>query len=198
MQRSTFYSFHYRDVFRVNHIRKAGVIRPSDRERLPTPRDRSLWEKRKSQSPAALAYMINGALAGTTVTAVLAGYETWRREWVRYEIARSLMRGNGLLTVFIDGCECPNEGFAPRGYNPLSFVALGWNHRLYELDSLGNWVLYTKVSQRVGPWPRWLPRPDRGYVMSLDQGAAAYDWIDDHGRERLIHWTHAAALAAGR
>lgn len=197
--RATFYSFHFqRDIFRVNHVRKAGVFRSQDRERWPTTQDRSLWERVKTNNPRALATLINRAMAGTTTTVVLAGEETWQREWVRYEIARSLVRGNGLVTVYIDGCECPNDGFCRPGPNPLSYIAVGWNRRIYELNQWGEWVPYSKISQPLRTWPRWLARPNRGYVMPLHTGIAAYDWINDNGRGNLVHWAHAAALAAGK
>jgi MTH538 TIR-like domain (DUF1863) len=197
-QRSTFYSFHYDDIFRVNHIRKAGVFQTSDRERFKTPQDKSLWEKAKNTNPNVLRMMIIRALGGTTTTAVLAGEHTWARPWVRFEIARSLFKGNGLLTVYIDGCECPKSGFGRRGPNPLSYLALGWNLRIYELADQGQWILYDKINQRLDKWPGWLARPERGHVMPLDSGTRAYDWINDNGRQNLIHWTHTAALAAGR
>ncbi len=160
--------------------------------------DRSLWEKVKIANPGLLAGVIRKGIANTTATVVLAGEETWQREWVRYEIAFSLARGNGLATVHIDGCKCPNEGYGTRGPNPLSFVALGWNHRIYEMNDQGDWVLYAKHPRQVAPWPKWLPKPERGYVMPLDRGTFAYDWINDNGRDHLIHWAHAAALAAGK
>lgn len=197
-QRSTFYSFHYDDVFRVNHIRKAVVFQPNDRERFRTPQDKSLWEKAKNTNPGALKLMIMRGLAGTTVTCVLAGEHTWSRPWVRYELARSLLKGNGLLTVHIDGCECPNNGFGRRGPNPFSYLALGLDRRIYELNFWGEWVLYDKISQKVEAWPKWLSRPKPRYVMPLDTGTAEYDWINDKGRENLLHWTDAAAKAAGR
>src|SRR3546814_20831839 len=37
--RRVFYSFHYKDIFRVNHIRKAGQFRLVDKQRLPQPQD---------------------------------------------------------------------------------------------------------------------------------------------------------------
>lgn len=197
-QRSTFYSFHYDDVFRVNHIRNAGVFRPSDSQRFRTPRDKSLWEKARNTNPKALKIMIVRALAGTTVTCVLAGEHTWSRPWVRFEIARSLFRGNGLLTVHIDGCECPNNGFGQRGPSPLSYLALGRDRRIYEFDARGEWVIYDKVTHPLEAWPGWLNRPPPGYLVPLDACAAEYDWIDDNGRQNLIRWTDAAAKAAGR
>ena len=190
--RNVFYSFHYRDIFRVNHIRRSGQFRTEDKVR-----DRSLWEKARRTDTESLKRVIKIGLGGTSVTCVLAGYETWSREWVRYEIAWSLMRGNALLTVFIDGCECPNEGFAGRGPNPLDGMALGWDNRIYEHRG-GEWVLYDKVNHRVPGWPRWLPRPSQGRIMPLSEGASAYDWIAEHGHKNLIRWANFAAIAAGK
>lgn len=195
--RNVFYSFHYVDIFRVNHIRNSGKIRATDKGRNLTPRDRSLWESVKRTNPANLKRVINAGLIGTSVTCVLAGYETWSREWVRYEIAQSLMRGNALLTVYIDGCKCPRDGYGLRGSNPLAAMALGWDNRIYEHRG-GQWVIYTGIDGRVPGWPKWLPRPSEGRVMPLNEGAPAYDWIADDGYNNLIRWTNLAALHAGK
>lgn len=88
--RNVFYSFHFADIFRVNHVRNSGKIRPADKGRYLTPQDRSLWERVKRTNPANLRRVIDSGLLGTSVTCVLVGAETWAREWVRYEIARSL------------------------------------------------------------------------------------------------------------
>lgn len=195
--RNVFYSFHYADIFRVNHIRNSGKIRATDKGRNLTPRDRSLWESVKRTNPANLKRVINTGLSGTSVTCVLAGYETWSREWVRYEIARSLMRGNALLTVYIDGCKCPRDGFGLRGSNPLAAMALGWDNRIYEHRG-GEWVVYVGIEGTVPAWPKWLPRPSEGQVMPLNKGAPAYDWILDDGYNNLIHWVNLCALRAGK
>lgn len=190
--RNVFYSFHYDDVFRVNHIRKSGQFRTGDKVR-----DRSLWEKVRRTNEDNLKRVINGGLNGTTVTCVLAGYETWSREWVRYEIARSLFCNKGLLTVSIDGCKCPRNGFGGRGYNPLDFIALGWDNRIYEQIN-GEWYLYDKITMKVPVWPKWLARPGAGRCMPLSSNAPAYDWIDDDGGKNLIRWCNRAAIAAGK
>ena len=195
--RNVFYSFHYADIFRVNHIRNSGKIRATDKGRNLTPRDRSLWESVKRTNPANLKRVINAGLGGTSTTCVLAGYETWSRPWVRYEIARSLMRGNALLTVHIDGCKCPREGYGMRGSNPLAAMALGWDNRIYEHCG-GQWVIYSEIECKVPGWPKWLPRPFEGRVMPLDRGAPAYDWITDDGFNNLIRWTNLAAIRAGK
>lgn len=190
--RNVFYSFHYADIFRVNHIRKSGQFRTGDKVR-----DRSLWEKARRTDAEKLKRVIKIGLGSTTVTCVLAGYETWSREWVRYEIAWSLMRGNALLTVFIDGCECPRNGFAARGHDPLDAMALGWDNRIYEHVG-GQWVLYSKVVGKVPGWPKWLPRPSVNRVMPLSEGAPSYDWVADDGHKNLHRWADRAAIAAGK
>ena len=63
--------------------------------------DKSLWEEAKKQGSLAIKRMINGALNGTSVTCALIGEHRWRRPWVRYEILKSLARGNGILAVHI-------------------------------------------------------------------------------------------------
>ena len=193
--RNVFYSFHYDDVLRVNHVRQSGKIRPADSGR--NLRDRSLWEKVKRTDPSNLKRVINKGLEGTSVTCVLAGYETWSRRWVRYEIARSLFRGNGLLTVHIDRCKCPRSGIGARGSNPLAAMALGWDSYIYE--HRGNqWVRYADLTDKVPVWPRWLAKPAEGYVMPLSSAAPSYDWISNDGYNNLLHWTDAAARRAGR
>lgn len=194
--RNVFYSFHFSDVFRVNHVRNSGKIRPADKGRLLTPNDRSLWERVKRTNPANLRRVIDRGLLGTSVTCVLVGTETWSREWVRYEIARSLARGNGLVAVHIDKCECPRTGFLPAGFNPLAQMALGWDLRIYEFVN-GGWYPYSKIAQPLTCWPRWLQRPSPGCVMPLDTGTASYDWKLDNGYRNLIRWTDAAAKSAG-
>jgi hypothetical protein len=156
--RAVFYSFHYRDVMRVAQVRNAGMIRIIDRGRHLTPIDRGIWDKAKTSNPSRLGQIIDNSMHGTSVTCILAGYETWSRPWVRYEIARSLARGNGLLTVYIDQCRCPNEGLGLRGPNPLDYMALGYDSRIYEFTG-NSWRHYSKILEPVPSWPKWLPRP---------------------------------------
>lgn len=200
--RRVFYSFHYQaDIFRVNHIRKAGQFRTVDKWRAPTPQDRSLWEEAKVKNPGALMGMIDRGLEGTSVTCVLAGYETWSRPWVRYEIAKSVQRGNGLVVVTIHNCNCPKNGYALPGHNPLAQMAVGYDAqnrpRIYEWFN-GAWRIFPRLSAPLSSWPKWLPVPQPGHVMQLSSGARCYDWITDGGADNLLHWTDAAAIAAGR
>ena len=100
MPRKVFFSFHYDDVTRANVVRNSDQI---TRQYTKAARfyDKSLWEEAKKQGPLAIKRMINGGLEGSSVTCVLIGSETWKRPWVRYEIIKSLARGNGILGVRI-------------------------------------------------------------------------------------------------
>lgn len=115
MPRKVFFSFHYDDVTRVNVVRNSDQItrRYTKAARF---HDKSLWEEVKKQGPLAIKRMINGGLDGSSVTCVLIGSETWLRPWVRYEIVKSLARGNGILGVRIH-----DVGFKPgQSANALS------------------------------------------------------------------------------
>lgn len=198
--RRVFYSFHYADIFRVNHVRKAGQFRKMDKMRLPTPQDRSLWEEAKLKNPSALKGMIDRGLEGTSVTCVLAGTEAWERPWVRYEIAKSVQRGNGLLAVRIHNCQCPRNGYALQGHNPLDQMAIGYDSedriRIWEWRG-GQWQIFVRLGALLAAWPKWLPVAQQGYVMQLSRGAQTYDWITGNGADNLLHWTELAAKTAG-
>jgi hypothetical protein len=100
MPRKVFFSFHYDDVTRTNVVRNSDVITRQYQTGIRF-YDKSLWEEAKKQGPLAIKRMINGALNGSSVTCVLIGQQTWHRPWVRYEILKSLSRGNGILGVQI-------------------------------------------------------------------------------------------------
>jgi hypothetical protein len=100
MARKVFFSFHYqRDLWRVNVVRNSGVI---DGVSAAGFYDASLWEDAKRRGDDAVKRLINDGLKGTSVTAVLIGAETAKREYVSYEIERSIALGNGLLGIRIN------------------------------------------------------------------------------------------------
>ena len=99
MTRRVFFSFYYeRDLWRANQVRKSWVTQ--DREAAGF-WDASLWEEAKKKGDAAIRKMIDEALVGTSVSAVLIGAETSSRRWVRYAISKSYREGKGLLGVYV-------------------------------------------------------------------------------------------------
>jgi len=123
MARRVFFSFHYeRDIWRANVVRNSWVTQ--DREAAGF-FDASLWEEAKKKGDAAVKKMIDDALVGTTVTAVLIGAETAGRSYVLYEIEKSVERGNGLLGVRIHKIEDKEWQRGQLGRQPLAERLLG-------------------------------------------------------------------------
>lgn len=118
MARRVFFSFHYeRDIWRANVVRNSWVTQ-DDREAAGF-WDASLWEEAKKRGDDAIKRMIDKALEGTSVTAVLIGAETAGREWVKYEIKKSHENGNGLLGVYIHNIKDQDENTDTKGSNPF-------------------------------------------------------------------------------
>jgi hypothetical protein len=137
--RRVFFSFHYeRDIWRANVVRNCWVTQ--DRQAAGF-FDASLWEEAKRKGDAAIKKMIDDALVNTSVTAVLVGAETASRTYVRYEIDKSIERGNGLLGVRIEKIEDRNGRTDEAGPNPLPS-----GYKLYRwfadkgYENFGSWV----------------------------------------------------------
>jgi hypothetical protein len=124
--RKAFFSFHKPDDFRVNAVRKTFQFRDRSDPNFITFYDSSLWEKRKLTNPEAIKTIIRYGVSHTSVVCVLAGSFTWSRPWVRYEIARSVIDGKGLLTVHINSIN-HHQLRVPhiRGPNPLAYMGSG-------------------------------------------------------------------------
>src|SRR5258708_23904064 len=120
-----FFSFHYQDVidFRANVVRNHWVSKP-DREQAGY-FDASIWEKARRFGN--LKRLINGALDGTSTTCVLVGSHTFARPWVRYEIIKSIARGNHTFGVHINGIRCKNQKLKPNGPNPFDYLAVRYS-----------------------------------------------------------------------
>lgn len=103
MARRVFFSFHHeRDIWRANQVRNSNVVAGVERSGFF---DHSEYEEAKRQGTTGIRRMIQKHLEGTTVTVVLIGKETAERPWVRYEIAQSIARMNGLLGIQIHHLE---------------------------------------------------------------------------------------------
>ncbi len=119
MARSIFVSFHYnRDISRVNVVRNSYVAKGTYTDAGYW--DHSLWEETKKKGSEAIKALINKGLNGTSVTVILIGAETASRPWVKYEIEKSIERGNGLLGIHICNIKNLEERTDLAGKNPLS------------------------------------------------------------------------------
>ncbi|MER8077853.1 TIR domain-containing protein, partial [Acinetobacter pittii] len=62
--------------------------------------DSAKWEQVRKESDLAIKRWINSQLENTSVTVVLIGADTSTRDWVNYEIEKSIERGNALLGIY--------------------------------------------------------------------------------------------------
>src|SRR6185437_10076248 len=123
MARKVFFSFHYdRDIWRASIVRNHGKSKADIVNRGYW--DKSLWEEAKKKGDTAIKKMIDDGLAGTSITAVLIGYETWERPWVKYEIQKSHERGNGLFGIYINEIKDNNEKTDYQGQNPFDHIMI--------------------------------------------------------------------------
>jgi hypothetical protein len=215
-KRKAFFSFYFEDVMRVNNVRNAWKITHPDSATNRSFQDSSLWEKRKITDEEALKRLIRAGVLYTSAVCVLAGTETWERQWVRYEIARAVIDGRGLLTVHLNGLNHhQTRAPHPRGHNPLAFMAIGRYqpdarkpplYYLYEKklvsDGRGGWELgWVRYADHTAPvtLPRWVNDPNlHNHVMPLSVNTEEYDYVAGNGHRNIGSWIDKAAKQAGR
>lgn len=118
MVRQVFFSFHYgRDIWRVNQVRNSWVAK-KDREAAGFV-DAAEWEEVKREGEDAIQEWIDDQMHGTSVTAVLIGNETADRDWIRYEIKKSIKRGNGIVGIKVHSLKDKEGSTDFSGSNPL-------------------------------------------------------------------------------
>lgn len=137
MARNVFFSFKYEDVQRAMNVRNSNVISADAKSGFI---DKADFEEVERQGDAAIRAWIDKQLDGTTVTVVLIGAKTDKSRWVRYEIEKSVKRGNGLLTLDISqiadlqGNKSTSCGMTVPGYSHYLWYKDGGR------ENLGAWV----------------------------------------------------------
>ncbi len=212
VKRRAFFSFHFDDIMRVNVVRNAWRITYPDTHSFT---DSSLWESRQLEGEEALKGLIRDGVKQTSAVCVLIGSETWLRQWVRYEIARAIIDGRGLLGVHLNSIK-HHKTLTPhtRGTNPLEMLAVGKMQTgflsipVYDLfekvavrtatgSYIWEWHRYSKYSNSVD-LPPWLRDCQPGYVTPLSECAPVYDYIADDGHRNIGTWIDQAAQRVGR
>lgn len=200
MARRTFFSFHYTlDVSRAWVVRNSWVTKVAQGERQDAGFfDSSVFEASKRESDDALKRFLRDGLTNSTVTCVLVGTETCLRRWVRYEILRSFIRGNGLLAVRIHTIGSLHSPATASGSSPfdcLAFNVDGNTVRFRETMTTG-W----QPARDVGT----MPLTDLAYDLAgrtnhtLSCMFPIYDWEADKGYDNLGSWIERAAKQASR
>jgi hypothetical protein len=214
-KRKAFFSFHFDDIMRVNNVRNTWKITHRDSLSNRSFYDSSLWEARKLVNPESIKQLIRSGVLSTSAVCILAGSNTWVRRWVRYEIARAIIDGRGLLTVHLNNINHhQTKGTHPRGRNPLAHMGIAKlqsdkrlppQYYLYEMtlvpDGCGGeieqWSRYSDHRASVKK-PAWLTDPALDYVVPFSVDAAEYDYEQDNGHRNIGSWIDQAAKQAGR
>ena len=191
MAKRVFFSFHYRDVvdFRANVVRQHWVAK-ADREESGY-FDASIWEEARKTNTLGLTRLINGALENTTATCVLVGSETYARPWVRYEIIKSVCRGNRVFSVHINQIKGKDQKTKTNGPNPFDYLALKYSAdgkmvKVFEAEK-GQWIAYAKLPsytlKNTAAEHRW------GKLFKLSGlGSKIYCWSADDGYNSFADW----------
>lgn len=148
MARKVFFSFHYaRDAWRVAQVRNCNVVK-SNYEVNPF-YDKAEWESIKRTTPGGIKSWIDRQLSGASVTVVLIGAETAKRQWVKYEIQQSIAQGKALIGIHISHLKIPGGLTDPVGMNPLppQYPTYRWSHDLGAYN-LGKWIEDAAIRQR--------------------------------------------------
>jgi hypothetical protein len=215
LKRKAFFSFHFPDSLRVNAVRNTWKISHPSSTTMRSFQDSSLWESRKLADSKAIKAIIRYGVTYTSAVCVLVGTETWSRPWVRYEIARAIIDGRGLLAVHLNSIRHHHTLTThPLGRNPLDFMAIGKvqsnalqpaKYYLFEKlavpDGIGGyrwgWVRFEDHTDPVD-LPGWVTDPPEGQVTPFSNNADEYDFMRDVGHMHIGSWLDRAAQRAGR
>jgi len=137
MARNVFFSFKYEDVSRAMVVRNSWVTQGKNAAGFI---DKADFEKVKKQGDKAIKNWIDNQLEGTSVTVVLVGEKTCKSRWVKYEIEKSIERGNGLLGIDVSKIKDLQKNTSERcGQLPKGYKFYLWNSgKGYE--NLGDWI----------------------------------------------------------
>jgi len=137
MARKVFFSFKYEDVSRAMVVRNSWVAQGRDAAGFI---DAAAFEEVEEDGDDAIQAWIDGQLIGTTVTAVLVGTKTCTSKWVKYEIAESIKRGNGLLGIDISKI----KNFKGETSERCARIPAGYKFYLWNSDDgyhkIGSWI----------------------------------------------------------
>lgn len=193
MAKKVFFSFHYQDVidFRANVVRNHWLTKP-DRDSAGF-FDSSIWEEAKKTGEVSLKRLINKGITGTSTTCVLIGSDTYLRPWVRYEILKSVKKGNHIFGVHINSIKGKNSLTKSQGKNPFDYLALKYSESGVSLTLMewknGRWTNYDKIDGSA-TYRLKSPAPlsKRGKTIQLSESRNTYDWNSNDGYQNFAKW----------
>ena len=192
MAKRVFFSFHYQDVidFRANVVRKHWLTK-KDREDAGF-FDASIWEEAQKKGKIAIKRLINSGMRNTSNTCALIGTSTFVRPWVRYEILKSMRRGNSVFGVHINGIKGKNEKTKVNGKNPFDYLGIKYSNdgtllTMYEWDGK-KWIEYTEIDSSSSYSIKETVQSNKGKFFQLSKFYSVYDWVNNNGYNNFSKW----------
>jgi len=137
MARKVFFSFKYEDVSRAMVVRNSWVTQGKESAGFI---DKAEFEEVKKKGDQAIKNWIDKQLEGTSVTVILVGEKTCKSKWVKYEIEKSIERGNGLLGIDISKIKNLKGEISERCEKiPKGYSFYLWNKE-DGYNNMGHWI----------------------------------------------------------
>ena len=174
--------------FRANVVRNSWVTKEREAAGFF---DASIWESAKKTGVNAIKNLINNALKNTSTTVVLIGSQTYARRWVRYEIMKSMSKGNNFFGVHINSIPDKNKKTKNLGPNPFDYLGYKYSDDgkkllyLYESKS-GKWVKYGDMDTYSLKTQAPPAKHDKFYKISSEY--KTYDWVANKGYDNFATW----------
>lgn len=172
MARHAFFSFHYQnDVWRSNVVRNCNAL---DVGVETTFFDAVEREEVKSDSREEIKNWIDEQLRQTSVTALIIGEKTADRDFIRYEIKRSIERGNGVVGVRVHDIPDENGETSLKGPNPLDEFVIKRDGEWVQVSDIFETYRFSRDNgqEKLGKW--------------LEEGADIATSLSD-SEQRSIH-----------
>jgi hypothetical protein len=128
------------------------------------------------------------------------GSDTFQRRWVRYEIARSIIKGNGLIGVQIHLLGDRLGNSAAQGPSPFEYMGLyrAADGRVLLAENTGQRrIAFADYTQGLTLPATW-SAPSDSSVVPLSRYAATHCYVRDSGQTNFSSWVSNAAAAVGR
>jgi hypothetical protein len=143
---TVFFSFHFnKDWSRMWNIRNSNQFK-NNLEDSGTFRRRDKWERVRLKSDTAIRNWIDEGLKYSGVTVVLISGETYKRDWVLYEIAESERHDMGMLGIRVHNMKDLNGNYGVWGPNPFSYADINKSYPVYDwinddgYKNINSWV----------------------------------------------------------
>ncbi len=111
-----------------------------------------------------------------------------------------MIKGNGLLSVFIHQVRNKDGYISRKGNNPLDEMGIYLVNGSYYLAELydNKWIKYRDYSNPIILSSNFFPKPNSNSVIKLSSFFKTYDFVDHGGRSELGSWIEFAARQVGK